>query len=75
MQILDDFADILAAEGVLEGRHDTAASLRNGREDLRIGGGRSARKKPALKDPLEHRRLFPDRQFFSVVASAAVHLK
>ena len=75
MQIFNDLADVLTAEGVLEGWHDTASSLQNGREDLRVGGGRSAGEERALKNPLEHGRLFPDRQFLSVVATAAVHLK
>ena len=43
MQILDDVADVLTAEGVLEGRHNTAASSPNGRADLSVSGGRSPR--------------------------------
>ena len=58
MQIFNDVADVLTTEIVLEGRHNTAASSQNGRADLSVSRGRSAREGRALKNPVEQRRLF-----------------
>jgi len=75
MQIFYDVADVLTAEGVLEGRHDTAASFQNSRADLSVSGGRSAGEERTQKNPVEQGRLFRHHEFSSIVASAAVHLK
>ena len=75
MQIFDDVAYILTVESVLERGHNAAASFQNSRADLSVRSGRSAGERRTLKNPVEHGRLFPHNELFSVVASATVHLK
>lgn len=75
VEIFDDVADVLIAEGILEGRHNAAASSQNSRANLSISSGCSAGEGRTLKNPVEQRSLFPRHEFFPVVAAAAVHLK